>query len=84
MTEEQAYIIWLSSIHQIGPKKYKDLMRYYGSAKAVYERTNKKGKEKGLAGLGRKDGAFAGKSAQCKASGGCMHDAGKAGCIGIF
>ena len=37
MTEEQAHIIWLSSIHQIGPKKYKDLMRYYGSAKAVYE-----------------------------------------------
>ncbi len=36
MTEEQSYIVWLSSIHQIGPKKYQDLMAYYGSAKEVF------------------------------------------------
>lgn len=36
MTEEQSYIVWLSSIHQIGPKKYQDLMSYYGSAKEVF------------------------------------------------
>lgn len=36
MTEEQSYIVWLSSIHQIGPKKYQDLMTYYGSAKEVF------------------------------------------------
>ncbi len=37
MTEQQAYIVWLSSIHQIGPKKYRDLMAYYGSAKKVFD-----------------------------------------------
>lgn len=36
MTEEQTYIVWLSTIHQIGPKKCSELMAYYGSAKNVF------------------------------------------------
>lgn len=37
MTAEQNCIVWLSSIHQIGPKKYRDLLSYYGSTRAVFD-----------------------------------------------